>query len=429
VNPIDEELLLSEMINAEKVAPKLEVFRTPARYKLARGGRGSGKSWGVASLLVQRATQNKVKILCAREVQLSLEESVYALIVETIARLKYSGWSIKKESISHVNGSKFVFRGMKDLRAANAVKSMEGIDICWLEEAQSISHDSITTLIPTIRKEGSEIWATWNPETEDDPINELMKKPSAINILINWNDNPWFGDVLRLEMENDYKNDPDEAEHTWGGQPRKQGDNCIMSRVLIRQAMERIIKEPDGADEFGVDIARYGDDSTQIYHRKGLKIIEHKELRKADTIEVANAIIIMSERCRTAKIKIDEGYNPGVVDIVRRVRAHVVPISFGSEASDKGLYPNTASEMWFECPIKDIDIPDDPSLMVELADRRYSYDIKGRRQVEKKDDYKKRHSGKSPDKADALLLCFYTGKNITFSEGIRAQMRAARGLR
>lgn len=424
---IDEELILSEMLSAELVAPKLEAFRNPARYKLARGGRGSGKSWGVASLLVQRATQRKTKILCAREVQLSLEESVYALIVETIARLKYSGWTIKKESIEHANGSKFIFRGLKDLRAANAVKSMEGIDICWLEEAQSISHDSITTLIPTIRKPESEIWATWNPETEDDPINALMIKPDAVNLLVNWNDNPWFGDVLMAEKDNDYKTDPDEAEHTWGGQPRKQGDNCIMSRVLIRDAMQRDIANPEGAEEFGVDVARYGDDSTQIYHRRGLKIINHKELRKADTVEVANAIIRMSDNCCGAKIKIDEGYNPGVIDIVRRVRSSVVPVSFGSDAGDKDLYPNSASEMWFECPIKDIDIPDDPELMAELADRRYSYDTKGRRQVEKKDDYKKRHSGKSPDKADALLLCFYTAKNIQFSDDIRAQMKAARG--
>jgi len=425
---IDEELLLREMLKAEEVAPKLNVFRQPARYKLAWGGRGSGKSWGIASLLVQRAQQKKTKILCAREVQLSLEESVYALIVETITRLKYSGWTIKKDTIENANGSRFIFRGLKDLRAANAVKSMEGIGIVWMEEAQSISKDSITTLIPTIRKAGSEIWASWNPETDDDPINSLMSKPDAVNVLINWNDNPWFGDVLKAEMESDYKADPDEAEHTWGGQPRKQGDNCIMSRVLIRGAMERDITDPEGADEFGVDVARYGDDTTQIYHRRGLKIIDHKELKKADTVEVANAIIHMSENCRTAKIKIDEGYNPGVIDIVRRVRLSVVPVSFDSNAGDKDLYPNAASEMWFECPIKDIDIPDDPELMAELSDRRYSYDTKGRRRVEKKDDYKKRHSGKSPDKADALLLCFYTAKNIQFSDEIRNQMRAARGM-
>ena len=422
---VDDIIALKNQIDRESVVPKLDVFRNPARYKLASGGRGSGKSLSFGSLLVQEGQKKPLKILCTREVQLSLEESVYAVIVDTIKRLKYNGWIITKESISHANGTRFIFRGLKDLRAANAVKSMEGIDICWIEEAQSVSEESLKVLIPTIRKPGSEIWASWNPEKETDPINEYITKPGAMYVRVNWCDNPWFPDVLKKEMEDDFLKRPDEAEHIWNGQPRKQGDNCVFSRTAIREAMEREVKA-EGAIEIGLDVARYGGDSTQGYKRHGLKTTDHFELTKADTNEVVDRLYMFTGGNNGIICKIDEGYNPGVVDVAKSRGISVDAISFGGQASDPDLYPNKISEMWFTFPINEAQIPNDHEIMEQMSDRRYKYDNKGRRCIESKEEYKKRHGGKSPDKVDALLLAYYQGSRTTFGSDFTSRMEKAR---
>jgi phage terminase large subunit len=420
-----EYLELLEQDEREKVIPKLECFRKPARYKLALGGRGSGKSRGIGSLLCQLAQNKPLKILCTREVQLSLEESVYAVIVETLAALKYEGWTVTKEAITHANGSRFIFRGLKDLRAANAVKSMEGIDICWIEEAQSVSEESLKVLVPTIRSEGSEIWASWNPETDNDPIMAYTYKSDAIVAHVNWNDNPWFPDVLKKEMEDDFLKRHDEAEHIWNGQPRKQGDNCVFSRTAIRDAMERVVKE-EGATEIGLDVARFGGDTTQGYKRKGMKTTDHFELMKADTNQVVDRLFTFAGGSSGVLCKIDEGYNPGVVDVAKSRGINVDAISFGGAAGDGDLYPNKISEMWFTFPIHEAQIPNDPEIMEQMSDRRYKYDNKGRRCIESKDEYKKRHGGKSPDKIDALLLCYYVGSRTTFDTDFITRMEKAR---
>lgn len=425
---IDEILILAEQIEREKVVPKLECFREPARYKLASGGRGSGKSISIGSLLCQAAQNRPLKILCTREVQLSLEESVYAVIVETLKRLQYTGWTITKEAIYHQNGSRFIFRGLKDLRAANAVKSMEGIDICWIEEAHSVSEESLKVLVPTIRKEGSEIWASWNPETESDPIMAYTQKPDAMVVTVNWNDNPWFPEVLRKEKDDDFQNRPEEAVHIWDGLPRSRGAKCAISLKSVHDAINRRVPA-EGAEEMGVDVARFGNDTTQIFRRHGLKIISHAELKGFDTVDVAGKVWEMADQRRDIVIKVDAGYNPGVIDLLRSWGANVAEINFGGAATDKERFATIADEMWFTLPIDELEMPDDPRLKLELTTRQFKYDSAGRKRIESKDDYKKRNSGISPDKADGFILCFFSGKNTAFDEGTRNALKARRARR
>jgi phage terminase large subunit len=364
--------------------------------------------------------------MCAREVQNSLEESVYQTIIDSIERLRYPGWKVTKDSISCLKtGSRFIFRGLKDLRSASAVKSMANIDRLWLEEAQCISSESIKIVIPTIRKAGSEIWASWNPFSLADPIEELKLKSGAWSVFLNWYDNPWFPPVLKQEMEDDFKRNPDEAEHIWNGQPRIQAENSIMSRVVVRMAMERVL-EAIGGEQIGVDVARYGDDSTQMYRRKGLAVTKQKSMRKSGTIEVGRAVWEFADRRDDIPMLVDEGYNPGVIDWLKEQGANVQGVSFGSSASNPDKYPNAVSEMWFEFPISEAALPNDQELMVQLADRRYRYDKQNRRIVEPKDDYKKRNGGKSPDKADALLLTFYQPQAAAFAPEIQKQMSSRR---
>ena len=162
---------------------KLKPLFWPAPYKEIHGGRGAAKSWGVARALLIMGLQKPIRVLCARETQHSLRESVHQLLVDQIARLGFAGfYRIQQVQITGVNGTEFVFAGLSDQTAAS-IKSFEGADIVWVEEAQTVTKLSWTILIPTIRKTGSEIWLTWNPEMDnDDPtFHALEVGPKTAN--------------------------------------------------------------------------------------------------------------------------------------------------------------------------------------------------------------------------------------------------------
>ncbi|MCL2206414.1 MAG: phage terminase large subunit [Treponema sp.] len=426
-----ELLNLLEQKELEKVTPKMERFREPRRIKLAKGGRGAGaKSWSCASLLVQRAHREPLRIGCFREVQRSLEESCYSLIRETIERLRYPGWTITRDHINSPAGAHFIFRGLKDIMAAMQVKGLEGFDVFFIEEASTVSKESIKMMLPTLRKEGSELWAVWNPETDYDPIYTELWLPERDDVLRielepGLADNPHFPKVLQSEMETDYRNNPDDAEYIWGGNPRKQGENAVMSRVDVRAAASRIAEETD-PDEIGVDVGRFGKDKTQMYRRRGAKTIAHRELSKKDTQFVAKEVWEFADKDRSIAIKVDDtGIGGGVTDRLAELGANVIPINFGGSPKDKKKYETVADEMWFDFPIDVAEIPNDPQLLQELGGRLYDHDKIGRRKIEQKKKFKERF-GRSPDKADALLLCYYPCKSGALDNELRKQMAARR---
>jgi phage terminase large subunit len=419
-----EYLELETQNELEKVSPKMERFREPWRIKIASGGRGAGaKSWSAASLLIQKAHYNALRVCCFREIQRSLEESSYRLMVDTIFRLRYKGWRITREYLDSPSGSHIIFRGLADMRSAEQMKSLEGYDIFWLEEASAISKESLAVLLPTIRKPGSELWATLNREAEKDPIMAEFWDSDRTDVLRveleqGKADNPWFPDILQAEMEDAYRRNPDEAMHVWGGQPRTQGDNAVLSRVAIRAAMSRKVEETEPF-EIGADIARFGNDKTEIYMRKGAKVIAHESYAKRDTVFTANAIWNMANQNGRVVVKVDDtGVGGGVTDNLRQLGANVVPINFGGVPRDRQKFTTIADELWFTFSdaISEVQIPDDPRLAEELGGRRFGFDKIGRRKVEPKDEFRKRY-GRSPDKADALLLCFYTGYHRGSSVG------------
>lgn len=191
-----------------------------ARYKVAYGGRGSAKSWTVARCLVLLALQSKVRILCTRQLQTSIKDSVHKLLSDSIQALGLDQFfDITRDAIRCTNNeSEFIFKGIQN--NINEIKSIEGIDYCWVEEAQSVSTESWEILIPTIRKEGSEIWVTFNPDRDEDATFQRFIKnppPDSIVQLVNYNDNPWFTDVLRKEMEYCKEIDQGKYEHIWLG--------------------------------------------------------------------------------------------------------------------------------------------------------------------------------------------------------------------
>lgn len=176
----------------------------PARYKVARGGRGSGKSWGFARALLIQAYQQPMRILCTREVQKSIKQSVHQLLKDQIEAMGLeSEFEVLNTEIRGKNGSAFYFSGLSDL-TSDSIKSFEGVDRVWVEEGQSISARSWKILIPTIRKEGSEIWVSYNPELETDETHQrfvVNPPPDCVSVLMNWADNPWFPSVLEQERQ------------------------------------------------------------------------------------------------------------------------------------------------------------------------------------------------------------------------------------
>jgi phage terminase large subunit len=290
---------------------------------------------------------------------------------------------------------------------------LEGYDRAWIEEAQSVSAESLQMLIPTIRMNGSEIWASYNPNTEEDAIESLKLREGAVVVKCNWNDNPWFTEKLAKDREADYKFNPELARHIWEGEYLSQADNSVMSRLAVHEAMEREISD-EGDWEIAVDVARYGSDSSIISMRKGLVLKALKEYKNISLVELCGHIEVMAGNNHDMRIKVDEtGVGGGVVDILQsRGYREVVGINFGSKASEEDKFADLPSEMWCTFPISEVSLINDSSLFHELTDRRFSYDRKARRQIESKDSYKARNGGKSPDRADSVLMLFYEPKII-----------------
>jgi len=212
----------SSTLNIDTPRWALPLLR-PARYKGAHGGRGSGKSHFFAELLIEEHIRNpNQSSVCVREIQLSLNQSVKRLLENKIQELNVGSYfEVQDKMIKSTKGSGLIiFQGMQN-HTADSIKSLEGYDRAWVEEAQSLSQHSLDLLRPTIRKPGSELWFSWNPRLDTDPVDNLLRgaepPPNATVVEVNFSDNPWFPDVLREEMEYDRSRDPDKYAHVWLG--------------------------------------------------------------------------------------------------------------------------------------------------------------------------------------------------------------------
>jgi phage terminase large subunit len=227
-------------------------LRQPAPLKGIHGGRGSAKSHSIAQTLVLMATERPLRILCAREIQKSIKESVKALLDAKIEAAGLTGFYQSLETeIRGANGSLFTFAGLRSNIAS--VKSMEGIDICWVEEAQSISQNSLDVLIPTVRGDNSEIWFSWNPDLETDPVDKLLRSdetpPGALVIEVNFDQNPWFPANLIAKMEWDRKRDPEKYQHVWRGAYKRNSE----ARVFKNWRVEECAPPADTVFHYGAD--------------------------------------------------------------------------------------------------------------------------------------------------------------------------------
>jgi phage terminase large subunit len=225
----------------------------PARYKGAHGGRGSGKSHFFGELWLEENISEKLDCVCLRETLKSLEFSVKKLLEQKIERFNAGAYfEVQDRRILTKRGGVTIFEGMQN-HTADSIKSLEGFDRAWFEEAQNASNKSLTLLRPTIRKVGSQMWFSWNPENPTDPVDVLLRGETppddAIVVQANYRDNPYLPDVLKAEMEYDRRRDPDKYTHVWLGGYQRNSE----ARVFKNWKVEEFTPPKDAALKQGAD--------------------------------------------------------------------------------------------------------------------------------------------------------------------------------
>jgi len=316
-----------------------------SRYKVLHGGRGSAKSWSVARALLILGIQKPLRILCTREFQNSLADSVHRLLADQVELLQLSGfYTVGKSAILGANGTEFRFAGIR--HNISKIKSFEGFDTVWIEEAQTVSKNSFEVLLPTIRKAGSEIWLTLNPDLEeDDAWQRFLVGPARVDSIIrqvNWKDNAWFTDELRAEKDQLQARDLDAYENVWQGRCRSQVQNALWKKEIFganrepapetetqREALLATLKrvvvgvDPSGcageedkrSDEIGIVAAGVGHD--------GIGRILEDGTGRYSPDDWANKALALFDRWKADKIVVERNFGGAMVEsTIRTARKH-----------------------------------------------------------------------------------------------------------
>lgn len=290
-----------------KFPDKLKTLFDPHRYKIIHGGRGSGKSWGAASALLIEGLKKPERILCAREVQRSIKDSVHKLLADQIVAMGLTDfYEVLQNEIRGKNGTEFMFVGLST-STIGSLKSYEGVTKCWVEEGQVVQKKSWDILIPTIRTPDSEIWVTFNPDldTDDTWVRFIENTPNdCIIIEMNWRDNPWFPEVLREEKDHLFRTNRMDYENVWEGKCRPAAVGAIyapeMQAISEQNRVRNLPADPLLRTHTVWDLG-FNDATAIIFVQRRLS-----ELRIVDYLEgTYNTMIDYAN-----KIK-DKGYNLG----------------------------------------------------------------------------------------------------------------------
>lgn len=320
---------------AERASENINVSTPPAftwlydpplgsvRYRVSWGGRGAGRSWQFARATLVHGHTRRLRILCAREWQSSIKDSVHRVLSDQIQRLGLGGfYTVKESSIVGANGTEFIFKGLR--RDISAIKSTEGVDICWVEEAQSVSDHSWRELIPTIRADGSEIWVTFNTGAEDDPtyqrfVAPTLREHARYDPLFNgivrktsYDDNPWLPAVLVEERAKSLRTDPEEHAHVWDGEFWKRSKAQVLNGKWVQREFT-----PDaswGHPYFGADWGFANDPTVLVklwvrdsrlwveYDVGGVELDEAATERAFDTVPGSRDYLIRADSARPETI-------------------------------------------------------------------------------------------------------------------------------
>lgn len=420
-----------------------------ARYKVLYGGRGSGKSYFLAELAVEVSRRIGTVILCAREFQGSLDDSVYQLLIETIDRLGYAEeFDILKSTITHKGtGAKFVFYGIKN--NVTKIKSIQGVGVCWVEEAEAVTKNSWDVLIPSIRGDkNAEIWVSFNPKNIlDDTYQRFIVYPPKDSIILkaNYDINPHFADTpLLADMLECKERDEDLYRHIWLGEPVADSELAIIKPSWIEAAIdahEKLGFSAAGRRILGFDVADEGDDANATVLRHGSVVTDMRQWRGQDVIYSADKVYLYAQEQNIDRIVYDNiGVGAGVKAQFRRKNGKVQTLGFNAggavykpdakytdDKKNRDMFANIKAQAWWmvrdrfyktwravhhgDSYTEDQLISLSSSLheleylTAELSRPQVDYDQNGRVKVESKKDMKKRGIP-SPNRADALVMAF-----------------------
>jgi len=346
-----------------------------ARYKGAWGGRGSGKSHFFAEAIVERALMAPgLRVVAVRENQNSLKESAKRLIEDKISALGVGGrFDIQVDQIKTPGGGVAIFQGMRD-HTAESIKSLEGFDIAWVEEAQTLSSRSLEMLRPTLRKPGSELWFSWNPRLETDPVDQLLRgaepPPDAIVVKANYNDNPFFPAELEAERAFDERANPTRYAHIWLGAYEPAAIGAIWDKAVIREsrveaaptlsrilvAIDPAVSSTKGSDEHGIVAAGLGVDGRGyvLADESGSGTPRQWAQRAIGLYDRLGADAIVIERnqggdmCRETLASVRPGLRVIEVTATRGKHVRAEPISglyHAGRVSHVGVFPELEAQM------------------------------------------------------------------------------------
>jgi len=397
-------------------SPKFKILYKRARYKALYGGRSSGKSWAVVeALLYYAGTYDNMRILCAREIQKSIRESSYRLILDTIDRLKLTNdYDFTRDEITHKKtGSRFTFAGLKN--NPTQIKSMEGVDICWIEECQTISRESIDILVPTIRKAGSELWFTWNPFLPSDPISSMFQSghlpKNTLIEEVNYYDNPYLTDTIQNEIDEDKRLYPLKYEHIWLGGYIGTADDMLISLQSVSSCMNRKVLTLDVPTIAALDVARFGSDNSAIVARKGNVVTDVAKWGGLDTNQLHDKVVSWVLQRDIDTLVVDgTGVGGGVFDMLKKSLGGIKCVEFnGANKPKSNKFLNARAEVWnimARWIKEDGSMPFDAELRDQLTTIHYLINNKQQMQLESKRDMRAKGI-KSPDLGDALAMTFY----------------------
>ena len=405
-----------------KLRPIYEQF-DKYRYFLLEGGRSSGKTQSVARLLCYIADTHQVRIVCGREIQKSVEESVYAVFKDLIDQNSLNFDVLATEINHRTSGSTLRFRGFRE-QGRTDIKGLEGVSILWVDEAQAITKPTLDVIIPTIRKDNAKIFWTMNRYVEDDPVYlEFINRPDCLHIKIDYHENEFCPEAMKLEAFNCQRKSQRDYDYIWMGIPLKKGDDYLFGADKVKAAMG--VELPTGSQKIrimAVDIARFGGDEIVycIMESRGpvrwevIHMEAHKD--KAITETTGKILSMIREFKLDAVVTDDTGMGGGVTDFLDESKQNVYAFN-GADATENKQILNRRAEGYFR--LADyiekgwLKIPEDQVLYKQLLSIRYKYKSNGMKYLMSKDEMRK-DGVESPDRADALMMClFFADQAIT----------------
>jgi phage terminase large subunit len=434
--------------------PALRSFwLTKARYRILYGGRASSKSWDAAGVAVKLARAVKIKVMCCRQFQNRIEESVYSLLKEQIYRFGYTAeFKITNSSIIHlVTGSSFFFYGLA--RNFEEVKSAEGVDILWIEESQFLTSAQWEVLDPTIRKDGSQVWLIFNPGIVSDFVWQnfvVHPMPNSVVRKIDYIDNPFLSDTMRQVIENAKERfDDDDFSHIYLGEPRTNDDDAVIKRSWVLSAIDAhktLGFGISGSSRIGYDVADSGQDKNAIIRAVG-SVAVYGELwsgKDDDLLGSCSKVYHTAKADKCAIIYDSIGVGAGCGSKFKELNAQSsVKVNFSAfnsggavidpdekyahDTLNKDFFANRKAQEWWRVADRfrnthnaitkgqdfspselisiDSGVPDIQLLIDELSTPKRDFDGAGKVKVESKKDLAKR-SIKSPNYADAFIMAF-----------------------